>query len=346
MALKTKKPRFKVIGSGEMNTGGAPILADDIITLQENARADLLNELEYYRSKLPALMYYQGVGNPNAANFKNGLILSGCEYNNTDPQNPVISEGFIYSGGEICYFPGGTYNTGPTNAGLIYLFKGAETTVSRVFNDGGNKQIFTSFACTVETASVGAQGPQMPAGTAIVPTSEVVVICCGVNTQTIAESYFTKEAALGIITMGAQLFKPAWVSHSSLNTFVSFDATTMPYLVSRILKGNFTEIRGGLKINSATIGGGSNVRLATLSSHAINTGFSVGVFASWTDQSLEFPRVCVTFSGEIRLQEPTGGWASLTGNPILIINAIVYGRNDAPAGDVYTFDSSFLNVTP
>ena len=346
MALKTKKPRFKVIGSGEMNSGGAPILADDIITLQENARADLLNELEYYRSKLPALLYYQGVGNPLAANFKNGLILSGCEYNNTNPQNPVISEGFIYSGGEVCYFPGGTYNTGPTNAGLIYLFKGSETTVSRVFNDGGNKQIFTSFGCTVETANIGAQGVTMPAGTAIVAGTEVVVICCGVNTQAIAESYFTKEAALGIINIGAQLYKPSWVSASSLNTFVSYDATTMPFLVSRVLKGNVTEIRGGLKINSATIGGGSNVRLATLSSHSISTGTSVGIFAGWSDQSKELPKLSINTTGDIRIQEPAAGWAHLSGNPILIINAIVYGSDTPPSGDVYTYDSSFLNVTP
>jgi hypothetical protein len=345
MALKTKKPRFKVIGSGEMNTGGAPIFADDLVTIQENARADFLNGLEYYRSKLPPLLYYQGIGNPTAANFKNGLILSGCEYNNTNPQNPVVSEGFIYSGGEICYFPGGTYNTGPTNAGLIYLFKGAETTVSRVFNDGGNKQIFTSFACTVETASVGAQGPQMPAGTAIVPTSEVVVICCGVNTQTIAESYFTKEAALGLVNLGAQINKPAWVSHLSLNTFVSFDGTIMPFLVSRILKGQYTEIRGGLKINSATIGGGSNVTLATLSSHSITTGASVGISASWNNQALEAPRVSVNLNGQIRLQEPSTGWSHLAGDPILIINAIVYGKNTAPSEDVYTFDASFLNIT-
>jgi hypothetical protein len=120
----------------------------------------------------------------------------------------------------------------------------------------------------------------------------------------------------------------------------------MPFLVSRVLKGNVTEIRGGLKINSATIGGGSNVRLATLSSHSISTGTSVGIFAGWSDQSKELPKLSINTTGDIRIQEPAAGCAHLSGNPILIINAIVYGSDTPPSGDVYTYDSSFLNVTP
>lgn len=345
MALKQKNPRFKDVGGGQMNTGGAPIFADDFLTIQENARADSLNDYEYLRKKLPQIDYYQGVGNPDAPNFEAGLILSGLEYDNTDPQNPIISEGYILSGGEVCYFAGAQFNTGPTAQGLVYLFKGAESPVSRVFNDGGNKEILTSFVCSSELGSIGAQGPVMPVGTAITATDEVVVISCGTGSETYAESFCSKEAALNINTFGIKLNKNAWTNATGFATGVTLDASIMPFMVSRILPGNFTEIRGAVKIDFSTLTGPTPV-LFNLSARSITMGSNLPIFARYTDDSLnrsEPPVVSINILGDVKLDDQGGSFPT-SGTGILVFNSIIYGNNTTPA-DEYQYKENFLNIT-
>jgi len=345
MALKQKTPRFKDIGSGEMNTGGAPIFADDFITIQENGRADFINSMEYYRRRLPLVQYYQGPGNPLAPEHEAGLILSGCEYDNTDPQNPVISEGFIYSEGEVCYYPGGTFNTGPTAPGLIYLYKGPESPISRTFNDGGSKEILTSFTCVAERGSIGATGPTLPGVTGIVSTTQAVVISCGTLTSTTsgyAETFCTIDAALKLSEMGARLNKNGYSNAVNFNTGMTLPVTDMPFMVSRILTGNYTEIRGAVTVDlSAMVG--AEVRLFDLAAHAINTGYRVPLFVGLDFETFERPSVYVNNAGEVYLVRPfSGSWYPST--VTLIFNSVVYGRNTPPVDD-YTYNKTFLDIT-
>ena len=341
-ALKNKFPRLKSI-AGKTDTGGAPFFSEDFVTIQENNRADTLNYFEYLRRLLPNLEYYQGLGVPVAKEFENGIILSGCEYDNTDPSNPVINEGYILSGGEVCYFPGGTFATGPTQAGLIYLFKGAVSPVSRIFDDGFSKEMLVSYNCTVEQGVWGTNGPELPVGTTITATDEVVVISCGntVAGKAIAEKYFSIQAALNINTLGEKLNRSAFAPVVSLLAGVTIAASNIPYMVSRVLPGGFTEIRGSLNIAvSAMVG--SNINLCQLASHNITSGVSINVPALPVSTTAEIPRISVNLTGTIILSQPSGGWPVT--DQTIQFNCIIYGSNTLPT-DEYSYNNEFLNIT-
>ena len=337
-AFKTKVPRLKSL-SGQTATGGAPFFSEDFVTLQENARADSLNNYEELRRKLPNLLFHQGAGNPTLKEFENGIILSGCQYDNTDSSNPVISSGYIYSGGEVCYFPGGTFATGSVNGGLIYLFKGASTAVSRTFADGADKEMLISFATTVEQGIWGANGPELQAGTAITSTDEVVVISCGASNYFTAEQYFSKQAALKIYDLGVQATRPTYTS-ATLEAGVSLGSLNQPFMVSRVLEGGFTHIVGSVTIDFSVITG--NETIFKLGSHAITTN-SVAVSAGYVSVTQSPPSIIVTFGGIVRILLPASG-THPTGTRIISFNTIVYGKNTVPA-DTYQYKRDFLNIT-
>ena len=344
MALKTKTPRLKDIGSGEMNTGGAPIFADDILRVQENNRKDYINTMEALRLKLPSLLY--GTTSPTAF-FKNGLILSGCEYDNTDPLNPVLSPGFILSGGEVCFYPGGTYNTG-TSTGLIYLYKGSEAPVSRVFNDGTSKEILTSFTCTVETANVSGGALVMPTGTAITSTTEVVVISCGSTSavKNIGEDHFTQRAALKITDLSSKVKVPAF---SPVTVATNWNNQNN-FSGSRVNADLSTTIFGIFNRNFAGTPPGSVVDLVfTLSAGGYNfniiTNFDNNIYITLqntTNSSLIPTALSVNTNGEINLLEPPAGWPT-TGTYFFTVNATIIGSTTAAAFS-YEIAPNFLEV--
>ena len=336
--FKTKVPRLKSL-SGKTATGGAPFFSEDFVTLQENARADLLNGFEDLRRELPNLLFYQGAGNPLLKEFENGMILSGCKYSNTDTSNPFISSGFIYSGGEVCFFPGGTFATGSVNGGLIYLFKGASTAVSRTFADGADKEMLVSFATTVEQGIWGANGPELQAGTAITATDEVVVVSLGVSIYFTAEKYFSKESAMRIYDLGVQASKSAYFS-ATLSAGVTL-STEQPFMVSRILEGGFTQIVGSVDVDFSVVTG-TVVQLFSLGSHEI-TGNSVSVSAGYTDIGASSPNIIATFGGIIRIQRESAA-SYPTGTKRISFNAIVYGKATVPT-DTYQYKRDFLNIT-
>jgi len=342
MALKTKTPRLKDIGSGEMNTGGAPIFADDILRVQENNRKDYINTMEALRLKLPALLY------GSTQNFKNGLILSGCEYDNTNITSPVISPGFILSGGEVCFYPGGTYNTG-TATGLIYLYKGAEAPVSRTFNDGTSKEILTSFTCTVETANVSGGALVMPTGTGITSTTEVVVISCGAGSsiKNIGEDFFTQRAAFKITDLSTKVKVPAF----SPVTVATNWTNTNNFSGSRVNADLSTTIFGIFNRNFAgTPPGASSDLVFTLSAGGYNfnliTTFGNYIYITLVNTTLGafIPTALrVKTNGEIELLEPPTGWPT-TGTYFFTVNATIIGSTTAAAFS-YEIAPNFLDIT-
>mgnify|MGYP003634019911 FL=1 len=344
MALKTKTPRLKDIGSGEMNTGGAPIFADDILRVQENNRKDYINTMEALRLKLPLLQY--GTTSPTAF-FQSGLILSGCEYDNTDPLSPVLSPGFILSGGEVCFYPGGTYNTG-TATGLIYLYKGAEAPVSRTFNDGTSKEILTSFTCTVETANVVGGNMTLPTGTGITLATEVVVISCGAGSsiKNIAEDHFTQRAALKITDLSTKVkvsaFSPVTVA-TNWNNQNNFSGSRVNADLSTTIFGIFYRDFAG------TPPGATYDIVFTLSAggydfnNITNFGNFIYITLRSTTGSSFIPTALETkTNGEIRLLEPPAGWPT-TGTYFFTVNATIIGSTTAAAFS-YEIAPNFLEV--
>jgi len=331
--LKSKTPKFKSI-AGEMEPGGAPIYADDVLRVQENSSADSLNFYEASRRLLPELLTWDGA--TSSKQFENGLILAGCEYDNTDTSNPVVSEGFILSGGEVCYFPGGTYNTGFT-PGLLFLFKGPLTGTNRVFNDGGSKEILIEYSTIIEQGEITGNGLELQAGTAITATDEVVVLQIGLDDPFKGEDYFTLRAALNLPEFGAQLTEPAFTS-VPLNGTNTVGAA-LPYLVSRVNNDGTTEIHGSVDLKVANQVGTPILAIVPSGAYNVNSLGSIPL-NSVADGNNYYP-VLIASDGGIRVKEPLAGWPGI--DVEIVISAKFYGNTTVPTP--YSYKKDFLNIT-
>ena len=346
--LKTKQSKFKEI-SGKMDVGGAPIFNNDIIKLQQNSDADFVNSNEHYRRRLPALMYYNGPGNPLIKNFENGLILSGLTYFTVDASNSTINPGYFLSGGEVCYYAGGTFAT-PSAGTLICLKKGAASYTNRTFNDGISKQFAVIYSTVVETAALGAFGVTMPAGTTIISTDEVVVISLkNTGGSHFAERYFSKEAALLINELGDRAETLDYVQLSALAPYtgnVSMNTQRGAYLVSRYdVWSKINEIHGavdvvgaagdninGLKLNSFNFGG-----LVSPNKIYFSVPYLVGTATGVA--------ICsVSYNGTVNIKAPSNG-----PTPDTFTTTTTYFFDSKIMGAVptaYNYNDAFLDVTP
>ena len=333
--LKPKTPRLISI-NGETDTGGAPIFADDLVRIQENERANTLNYFEALRRLLPELPTWNGAA--LVKQFENGLILSGLEYDNTDPANPVVSEGYILSGGEVCYYPGGTIATGGVNRGLLYLYKGAAVNTARTFNVGGSKDILVTYDVVVETANTSVNGVELPGATGITATDEVVVLGIGVAGPFLGEDYFTARTAQGVTGLASQVSENPWVAATPFGA--NTVGATLPYIVSRVNADGTTEIRGSINVDS-TSQVGANIIVASLGAHNINSGSSIPLNAHSSDSSDELLRSIVNLNGDIRIEQPAGGWPGVDFD--LVINTSVLGDTTLPTP--YNYVNAFLDIT-
>ena len=336
MALKPKTPIFKSI-NGEMDLGGAPIYADDLVRIQENNRGDVLNYFEALRRLLPPLLYYTGPVTPPVQNFENGLILSGLEYDNTDPANPIVSEGYILSGGEVCYYPGGTISTGLISSGLLHLYKGAPTYTARTFSVGGSKDILVTHSVVIEQGEVLTTGPVMPVGSAITATDEVVALQIGTSSG-IGEKYFSNRAALGIIGIGESLNKNPWIS-ANLEPTITVDSK-LGFIVSRVNADGSTEIRGSIGVPAGSLSG-DYVDVLTLNRDNVQAANSIVISVETQELDNPVTRARVWAGGLVRILKPVGGWgvADIT----IIFNTVFLGNPTLTTP--YTYDVDFLNIT-
>ena len=333
--LKPKTPRLISI-NGETDTGGAPIFADDLVRIQENERANTLNYFEALRRLLPELPTWNGAA--LVKQFENGLILSGLEYDNTDPANPVVSEGYILSGGEVCYYPGGTIATGGVNRGLLYLYKGAAVNTARTFNVGGSKDILVTYDVVLETANTSVNGVELPGGTGITATDEVVVLGIGVAGPFLGEDYFTARTAQGVTGLASQVSENPWVAATPFGA--NTVGATLPYIVSRVNADGTTEIRGSIKIKD-TEQTSSNIIIANLGAHNINSSGSIPLMAQSADSDGVYYKAIVITGGTLRLNEPSGGWPLADFD--LVINTSVLGDTTLPTP--YNYVNAFLDIT-
>ena len=208
---KAKQKDLKNI-SGKTDTGGAPLFANDFVRLQQNAKADAINFQEGLRRRLGNMAYYRG-SNPVENMHSFGIILAGCTYiNNTTggggAGTVTLSEGYILSEGEICYFPGATYNVSNSVLAVFYLRKGALLTESRVFSDGANKEFLVEREVEVFQSDWAGNTPlPEPLATADL-TKEYVVITAGAQqtgpNANFAERNCTIDAALSVGAIGKE----------------------------------------------------------------------------------------------------------------------------------------------
>ena len=333
--LKPKTPIFKSI-NGETDTGGAPIYADDLVRIQENNRGDILNYFEALRRLLPELLTWDGA--TQSKQFENGLILSGLEYDNTDPANPIVSEGYILSGGEVCYYPGGTIATGGVNRGLLYLYKGAANYTARTFSVGGSKDILVTHDVVVEVSNVTGNGLELNGSTAITATDEVVVLGIGVAGPYLGEDYFTARTAQGVTELGNQASKSAWVAATPNGT--NTVGTALPYIASRVNNDGTTEIRGSVTLKVAEQVGSSPL-VVNLNSHNINSGSGLPLNAQTVATNDDPLTTSVNLFGAVFVQQPSGGWPLV--DMEIVFNEVILGNTTLPTP--YSYNNAFLNIT-
>jgi hypothetical protein len=332
--LKGKTPIFKSI-NGEMDTGGAPIYADDLVRIQENNRGDILNYFEALRRLLPELLTWDGA--TQSKQFESGIVLSGLEYDNSDPANPVVSEGYILSGGEVCYYPGGTIATGLTNRGLLYLYKGAPSYTSRTFSVGGSKEILVTHDIVVETGQVTANGLELAGGSAITGTDEVVVLGIGIAGSFLGEDYFTTRTALGITGVAVKGNESDWSAGVMSGT--NSVGASLGYLVSRVNNDGTTEIRGAsiLKVAEQT---GANAKIFSLPA-SNNSSFGNMPLSGQTITGSDDTLKTYMNGISVYVAQPSGGWPLV--DMEIIFNDVILATTTLPTP--YTYDNAFLDIT-
>ena len=333
MAVAKLKTPVLINTNNELEVGGAPIFADDILRVQENNTADYINFYDAFRRVLPKLVV------PGGPSFQSALILAGLEYDNTDPENPVVSSGYILSGGRICYFPGGTYNTGAVNPGLLYVFKGADTITSRVFDDGNSKPMLVEHLAIAELGEIVGGVLQMPAASVITQGDYVAVLQIGLPNDFKGEDYFTINTALGITGLGVHLTEVSFSAASNFLVSVSV-GTILPYLISRVDKNGFTEMRGSVKV-LAGIQTFPALQIFRFTQSNIGIFGPIPIFAEFSDTSLERPSLTIDSNGDVVIKEPSGGWPGVDFE--IIFNSIVYGSTTPPTG--YTYNRATLDIT-
>ena len=349
MALKTKQSRFKEIAPGKMDTGGAPIYNNDLTMLQQNSDADFINSAEFYRRRLPALGFYNG-GGPLLYPFKNGLILSGLTYDATNPALYVLNEGYFLSGGEVCYYPGGTFVPPNPNPFLVFLRKGAATYTNRVFNDGISKEITVVYSVIVETSQIAGPGLIMPSGTGIISTDEVVVISIkNGGTDNIGENYFTKDAALSLNLVKNRLKTNSFLTVGSLNAAVTIgdDDGFINFMASRVGIDGELEIQGAVRVVGS---GAAALALFILDASAGNV-FPVSPGTITFPVSLKVSGNYETgvarylpFSRSLTISAPTIG---PTPNTFTTLTVIYFNAKLMPAiPTAFEMPRDFLDVTP
>ena len=126
--------------------GGAPFFAEDFLNIQEK----LSIELKYFYEELvrtSGTTFELGLRGAVINRFKNGVVITQPEIDNTDPLNTIIGAFTYYVDEEVIYFPGGVFNLSAGVAGASVVIFGADSGLktSRVFKDASTKDMFIKY---------------------------------------------------------------------------------------------------------------------------------------------------------------------------------------------------------
>ena len=352
---KTKQKDLKNI-SGKTDTGGAPLFANDFVRLQQNSKADAINFQEGLRRRLGNMSYYRGTVSSAEEMHSFGIILAGCTYNNSTSGGGgtgtvTLSEGYILSEGEICYFPGATYVASTVVLGVFYLRKGPLLTESRVFADGVNKEFLVEYQVEVfQTTWTGFSPSPEPLTTADL-TKEYVVITAGANQTSpnanFAEKRCTIDAALAVTKIGEE------------NNYLAFQDATLASGWA-LSSQNVGLRRLGGKVNpdgsffisgSVTrgfLGGNAPVEVCTLSNHNNDTNhvffFTV---PGRTSFAKNYNFVCsIDGNGTIKAYTLDGAnWPTAMDITLYFNNTLCLSVNNC-YNKSFAYNNKFLDVTP
>jgi len=344
---KTKVKDLKNI-SNKTDIGGAPFFGDDLLGLQINAKADFINTHESLRRRLPLYSYYRS-GSPSVKLHGSALILSGLTYDNTVLTATVVSSGYFLSEGEVCFYPGGTFNlSGGSTEQWLYLTKGAALTESRVFADGVNKEFKVEFGATAYLTNVNATGPVTEPLTSADLTKDFLFLTLGSGAfKGETEKNFTTDGAHGLTEIGEALAFPAFTDFLSFGTGWAPDLTIyFQKMASRVLPNGQTQIAGVLL---KTMSGGSAPEImgTMAKENIVYTG------------AVQIPIPCIVwdqtnYRTDYQLTVSTSGVLTLKPGPSLSFpSAEIYVYIDhtitgatSVFNTSYTYNKTFMNITP
>lgn len=340
--LKQKQKDLKNI-NGETELAGAPFYGNDFVRLQQNAKADYINAMEALRRRLP-LVQYSGAPVHGA-----GLILSGLEYSAPAGGPFVISEGYLLLDGEVCYYPGGTIVPVTENFSL-YFRKGALTTESRVFADGGSKEFLVEYAVEVEQSTTDANGPVLPGGWAPGLSDDIVILTMGTNSYTLGEDHHTINAALEVNRAQKRI---AVTQMFDANPSTGFSAPTVGRLLaSRVMPDGSTFFCG--RVMGQTDGSPIQ-QVASLDAQGKNPGsdpftlYPVNMLVTKVTDPLEFQSGIEAHMGEngvINIVGPDGTNLPAAGTDYYFTFSGTIMLNRDSYTEEYTYKEDFLNITP
>lgn len=345
------KDKFKDLFSnnGETNIGGAPFHGDDFVKVQENAKANFINTKEKLRGRLGTMGYYRA-GSPAEQLHSFGMVLSGLEYSNADPANPVINSGYLLSEGEVIYYPGGSFNTGGSVPVMVYLRKGNQLDESRNFDDGGSRVFAVEYEAELFVTSFNNFGPTNEPIPSADLTKEYVVIAIGggpyFGFTNWVEDNCTEDAAFNLNGIEKRIEYGAF-QDTALGAGWSTNVDYLDKMASRVDEKGFTYIAGSVKKTFA--GGSTEEIVGTLGSKNLSwTGgpifMNTVVFESTTADRTYNMRVTIDSQGVIRIKPAPGGSFPI-GDLILYFNETIIGR-DTVLDKSYTYNNNFMDVTP
>jgi len=347
---KTKQKDLKNI-SGKTDTGGAPLFANDFVRLQQNSKADAINFQEGLRRRLGNMSYYRGPVLSAEAMHSFGVILAGCTYNNSTSGSVTLSEGYILSEGEICYFPGATYSVSSAILAVFYLRKGTLLTESRVFADGVNKEFLVEYQVSVFQTQWSGNSPSPEPLTTADLTKEYVVITAGAAQNSInanfAEKHCTIDAALAVTKIGEE------------NNYLAFqDATLATGWALAATNIGLRELGGKVNhdgsffisgsVTRTFSGGNTPVDVCTLSNHNNDTNHVFFFPVTGRSQDAKVYNFVCSIDGNGLVKVFTidaANWPTALTVTLYFNNTLCLSVNNC-YNKSFAYNNKFLDVTP
>lgn len=235
--------------------GGAPIFAEDLLNIQENAKEGLNSFLEGIRSLNLSIKQY-GAGGNLVNELQTGLFLTNPSYSNNGvgQTSTDVSECYVYLDGEILYFGGSSLNLSASASGLsgnlILLTKGDSLKTPRVFKDGFSKDILITHSLKLTASSYGAGGVFIP--TELLGKQAVYLV--GSEFGKGENHIFGLKNSLGIFLLENRVLNVETKQQKNVHTVQTVSNGTVEQQIRFILKDGIVQCRGKMSLTSLNDG--------------------------------------------------------------------------------------------
>ena len=250
--------------------GGVPIGANDLVQIQENARADALAMYEGYRQHMNPDT--AGVGSSrtyDGVEYEGGLIISGMRYSMDLAKTQLtIEAGKMYLSGEVLDFPETVFNIAA--GAFIWIYRNNTDDVikeKRRFDDGNDKDVLITPIFRTKQTSL-----EFPDGDIATTDNHILFNAINYMSTDVRASvceYFTLQGSGYMQQLRENYDSPVWVESTDRDT--GFDTLDCKTRYSN--RGTKLEVKVTLSENAANWVTGSWQGLADIN-QAVNSDIS------------------------------------------------------------------------